>query len=283
MRKTKESGFPLCFRPPQTTHRKEPVALLDKIKNKISKAQVNLISFTSVLLVFLLGAVVVMGSLIYQFANGSEQFANPEEYIATSSVLITDNKEVASSGNSAIVVDVNREVIPSIVVITNQGKNYVGVIVSSSGVVVIPYAAIDNIETNMVTLASGEQVEFTLLNHNEEMSFASINISTVNLRPSTVSTMFSLVEGDEVYIFGCIDSAETFVSKGTLSDLNEEKTVLQTDAPLGDALVNIVMSNSVGQIVALSDGENDRTLPHAYSLSCIMSSLDIDIGLQSLN
>ncbi len=257
--------------------------MLKKIKDKVEVKQMKLISFTSVLLVFLLGAVVVMGSLIFQFANGGVFSDNNDSYPAGTPVVVSDSIPPTGGTTQNVYVDVYREVIPSTVVIENDGKFYVGLIVSSDGVAVVPYLAASGHETKTAILPNNERISFEVIAYDIDLLYASIQLDDVNLRPSNLSTVTNTNPGDDVYAFGCNTNEYMLISKGIISKTDLENNLLYTDAPIVRDFGNTILANTMGQIIAISDGTQLARMSEVKSIVEVLTALDIPVGFQSSN
>ncbi len=257
--------------------------MLNKIKDKVKARQIRIISFTSVLLIFLLGAVVVMGSMIFQFANGGIFLDNTDNYSTGSPIVVSDSVSPNTGETQNVYIDVYREVIPSTIVVENDGNFYIGLIISSEGVAVVPYVAASGHETKTATLSNGEQVSFEVIAYDVDLLYASIQIADTDLRPANLSTVTNTYPGDDVYALGCNGSEYCLISKGIISKTDVENNMLYTDAPIARDFGNIVLSNTMGQVIAFSDGTQHARMSQVKSIDEVLMSLDIPVGFQSTN
>ncbi len=254
--------------------------MLKKIKDKVKARQIRIISFTSVLLIFLLGAVVVMGSMIFQFANGGIFLDNTDSYFTGTPIVVSDSVPPAAGETQNVYVDVYREVVPSTIVVENNGEFYIGLIMSSDGVAIVPYVAASGHETKTATLSNGEQVSFEVIAYDIDLTYASIQVMDTDLRPVNLSTVTNTYPGNDVYALGCNGSDYRLISKGIISKTDTENNMLYTDAPIARDFGNVVLANTLGQVIAFSDGIQHARMSQAKTIVEVLTSLDIPVGFQ---
>jgi len=170
------------------------------------------------------------------------------------------------------VLDVVAKVEPAVVNIYVEGVNFAaggsGVIIRSNGYILTAYHVISDADFIMVTLASGESIQASVIvgDPNLDIAIIKLNSSRTNFPVAVLGSSASVQVGEEVLAIGyplsdMLPGSATF-TKGIVSAIRtvDNYKYIQTDAALNPGNSGGPLVNMKGEII----GINDWKIPFDY-------------------
>lgn len=235
-----------------------------------------LISLTSILMVLLLGAVVVMGSLIHQFASGRNSLQSPNTQMPNSPATVmigpntTGGDEVEPPEQDAFSsTDIARNVLPALCTVQCYSNThelvagYVGVVMTTDGYIATSMAAVQDDWVMSVVLSSGESLQPEVVASDKTTGLVVLKVNAQNLRYAEIGDSSGVAIGDSVIAFGIIGKSNITMTEGIVGtiggfDVETDRAYgrymrfIVTDAALAGDFNNTVLVNRSGQVVGIS-------------------------------